>query len=453
MASALVDCQRPTKYGQEYGQAMGRRTDMGRPIHKLTDIGVKGKKDPGMYADGGNLYLRVAPGGSKGWIFRFALNGKTRDAGLGSYPAITLAKGREEAERCRQLVAGGVDPLAARNEERQAEQLKAARAKTFEECADEFFKARAAGWRNPKTEPLLRAALKTHAYPIIGKLSVALVDTELVMQVLQPLWALKPAAANSLRQTLEAVLAAAKIRGYRTGENPAIWRGHLDQLLPKRSKVRPIQHHAALPYADVPAFMHELRTRDDAVPNNSPVRAGVSLRASALELLILTATRTCEVMGARWDEIDLSAAVWTIPASRMKGNRVHRVPLAPRAVAILKQLAEVQLGSCVFPSMTDPNKPASDMGLRTLLGRLRPNGAELATKHGFRSSFRDWAAETTSFPNHVVEMALAHTIGDATEAAYRRGDLFVKRRKLMEAWAAYCAGKSAEIMPLQRRAV
>jgi integrase len=426
---------------------------MARPIHRLSDVTIRQRRRPGMVADGGNLYLRIDPGGTKAWVFRYAMHGKTRDAGLGSYPAITLVKARTEAERYRALVAAGTDPLAAREEERQAERLKAARAKTFEEAADEFFGVRAAGWRNPKTATLLRAALKTHAYPIIGKLSVAAVDTGLVMQVLEPLWATKPAAANSLRQTLEAILAAAKVRGYRTGENPAIWRGHLDQLLPKRSRVRKTKHHAALAYEDVPAFMQELRSCDDIPPDNSPVRQGVSLRALALELLVLTATRTNELMGARWDEIDLVAATWTVPASRMKAQREHRIPLAPRAVAILKQLAEVRLGACVFPSMTDPDRPASDMGMRTLLGRLRPDTD--CTKHGMRSSFRDWAAECTSFPNHVVEMALAHAIGDQTEAAYRRGDLFAKRRKLMEAWAGYCGRKpeSAKVVPLQPRAM
>jgi integrase len=431
------------------GRNMGKHGQRkARPIHRLSDVTIRQRRRPGYLADGGNLYLRVARGGSKGWIFRYAMHGKTRDAGIGGYPAITLAKAREEAERCRALVAAGTDPLAAREDERRAERLKAARAKTFEEAADEFFNARAAGWRNPKTEPLLRAALKTHAHPIISKLSVAEIDTGLVMQILSPLWATKPAAANSLRQTLEAILSAAKVLGYRTGENPAIWRGHLDQLLPRRSKVRPTKHHAALPYADVPAFMHELRTCDDIPPDNSPVRQGVSLRALALELLVLTATRTNEVMGAKWEEFDLGAAMWTIPAARMKAQREHRVPLAPRAVAILKQLAEVRLSDYVFPGM-DPNKPASDMGMRTLLGRLRPD----VTKHGFRSSFRDWAAETTSFPNHLVEMALAHVIGDQTEAAYRRGDLFQKRRKLMEAWATFCQRKPAEIVPLRQRTI
>jgi integrase len=420
------------------GSAIGIYT--ARPIHRLSDVTIRQRRRPGYLADGGCLYFRVAPGGSKGWICRYAMNGKVRDAGLGSYPEISLAQAREEAERFRRLVASGVDPLEARKEERQAEQAKAARAKTFEGAAEEYFAAWAAGWKNPKTEPLLRAALKTHAYPILDGMPVAAIEVSHIMQVLQPIWNTKPAAAVSLRQSLEAVLAGATVKGYRSGPNPAIWRGTLDRLLPKRSKVRPTKHHAALPYADVPAFMAELRAYDDVPPRNSPVRQGVSLRALALELLILTAARTNEVMGARWSEIDLNAATWTVPAGRMKGGREHRIPLAPRAIAILKQLAEVRLGACVFPGMTDPDKPASDMGLRTLLGRLRPDVD--CTKHGMRSSFRDWAAESTSFPSDVVEMALAHAIKDQTEAAYRRGDLFRKRRQLMEAWAAFCGAST-----------
>jgi integrase len=243
--------------------------------------------------------------------------------------------------------------------------------------------------------------------------------------------------ASRLRGTIEGVLNAAKARGYRTGENPAAWRGHLDQLLSARSKVRPIRHHPALAYGEVPAFMEVIRARDGMSPR-------------ALELMILTATRTSETLGALWDEIDLKQAIWTIKAERMKSGREHRIPLSARAVAILEEMTKIRRNGFVFPSVKN-GRPMSNMGIRRLLCDLRPD----ITKHGFRSSFRDWAAETTSFPNHVVEMAMAHAVADGVEAAYRRGDLFEKRRKLMEAWAAYCGRKSssAEVVPLRRKSV
>jgi integrase len=406
---------------------------MVRALNRLSDVAVRAKKRPGYFADGGNLYLRVAPGGTKGWMFRFTMGGKTRDAGLGSYPTVSLVRAREEADRCRRLLAEGLDPIVARTEQRQAARLKAAKARTFGECAREFIAARELGWRNNKTSLLLHASLKRYVYPTLGPLPVQAIDTGLVMKVLEPLWGETPTTASRLRGSIEAVLNAAKARGYRSGENPAAWRGHLDQLLPARSKVRRVRHHAALAYGEVPGFMELIRAREGMSPR-------------ALELMILTATRTSEAIGAHWDEIDLKNLTWTIKAERMKSGRAHRVPLSPRAVAILEEMAKVRVNAFVFPGMKQ-GRPLSDMGVRVLLRELRPG----ITKHGFRSSFRDWAAETTSFPNHVVEMALAHAIADGTEAAYRRGDLFEKRRKLMEAWASYCERKSAEVLPLQRR--
>jgi integrase len=406
---------------------------MTRVLNRLTDVAVKAKKRPGYFADGGNLYLRVAPGGTKGWIFRFALGGKTRDAGLGAYPAITLGNAREQAEKWRRLVAGGVDPIQARQEQRHAARSKAAKAKSFEACAREFIASRELGWRNAKTGPLLHASLKRYAYPTLGPIPVQVIDTALVLHVLQPIWGAKPTTASRLRGSIEGILNAAKAHGYRTGENPAAWRGHLDQLLPAPSKVRPVRHHPALAFAEVPRFMELIRARD-----------GVSPRA--LELMILTASRTSEALGALWEEIDLDHRTWAIKPERMKNGREHRIPLSPRAVVILEEMAKIKLNEFVFPGMKQ-GRPMSDMGIRILLRELRPN----ITKHGFRSSFRDWAAETTAFPNHVVEMALAHAVGDAVEAAYRRGDLLEKRRKLMEVWAAYCERKPAEVVPLIRQ--
>jgi len=408
---------------------------MARVLHGLSDIAVRAKKRPGYVADGGNLYLRVAPGGSKQWMFRFALRGRTRDAGLGPYPTISLVQARQEAERLRRLVATGIDPIEARNEEREAARVAAAKAVTFEACAREFIASHEQGWRGPSTAKLWCAALATHVYPVFGNEPVGNVDTTLVLRSLQPIWAETPTMAGRVRSMIESVLDSAKARGLRDGQNPAQWRGHLDHLLPSRRKVRRVHHHPALPFAEIPAFMAELRARDD-------------LPARLLEFLILTASRSGEGRSARWDEFDVEQTMWVIPPERMKGGREHKVPLSPRAVIILEQTARLRLSDFVFPGQSE-SRPISGISLRRLLHKLRPG----VTVHGFRSSFRDWAAETTNFPNHVVEMALAHAVSDAVEAAYRRGDLFEKRRKLMEAWAQYCQRKSAsaEVVPLQRR--
>jgi integrase len=405
---------------------------MARVLHRLSDVAVKAKKRPGHIADGGNLYLRVAPSGSKQWIFRFAIAGRTRDAGLGSYPTVTLVKAREDAARLRRLVAAGIDPIQARNEERQAARANAAKGMTFEECAKSFISSHAPSWKD-KTREDFRRVVNTYAGPVLGELPVQAIDTGLVMKVLEPIWAEKTATASQVRANIENVLNWAKARGYRSGENPAQWRGHLDQLLPAPARVQPVEHHRALPYGDIPTFMGQVRARD-----------GISARA--LELLILTAIRIGEALGARWDEIDLRAKLWTIPKERMKSGKEHRVPMAPRALAIVQEMAELRFNEFVFPGAKQ-GRPLSDSGIRGLVRELHE---AVITRHGFRSSFRDWAAETTGFPNHVVEMALAHAVSDAVEAAYRRGDLLEKRRELMEAWAAYCERTSAEIVPLKR---
>jgi integrase len=411
---------------------------MSRVLHRLSDIAVRAKKRPGYVADGGNLYLRVAPGGSKQWMFRFALRGRTRDAGLGPYPTISLVQARQEAERLRRLVAAGVDPIEARNEEREAARVAAAKGLTFAACAREFIASHEGGWRGPRTAKLWRAALAAHVYPVFGNEPVGDVDTTLVLRSLQPIWAETPVMAGRVRSMIETVLDSAKVRGLRDGQNPAQWRGHLDHLLPSRRKVRREQHHPALPFAEIPAFMAELRATDH------------DLSARLLEFLILTASRSGEARGARWDEIDFKQVMWVIPPERMKGEREHKVPLSPRAVVILKQMGEVRLSEFVFPGQSK-SRPISNIGMRRLLHKLRPG----VTVHGFRSTFRDWAAEITNFPNHVVEMALAHAVSDAVEAAYRRGDLLEKRRQLMEAWAGFCNRKSrmAEVVPIKRHSV
>jgi integrase len=405
---------------------------MARVLNRLSDIACKAKKRPGYSADGGNLYLRVAPGGSKGWIFRFTLAGKTRDAGLGPYPTISLAKARAEAERCRRLVAEGIDPIAARSTKRDTARIASAKAATFEDCARAYIAGHEAGWKSAKTRQQWPNVLSSYVYPLLGALPVQAIDTALVMKVLEPIWTTKPATASLVRAGIERILNWAKARGYRSGENPAAWRGHLDHLLPARSKIQRVQHHPALPFVEMPSFMEQVRASD-------------GIAARALEFTVLTASRIGEALGARWDEVDLKSKLWTIPPERMKAGKEHRVPLAPRAIAIIEEMAEIRLNEFVFPGIKQ-GRPLTDAGVRKLVRELH----EGVTRHGFRSTFRDWAAETTSFPNHVVEMALAHAVSDAVEAAYRRGDLLDKRRKLMEAWAAYCERTSADVVQLKR---
>jgi integrase len=406
------------------GMVMGKTgpDKMARILGRLSAVRVQGVRKPGYYGDGGGLYLRVAPGGAKGWIFRYGGRGRRRDMGLGGYPSIGLAKARELAGDCRGMIAAGLDPIAARNEKRAAAAVEAAKAMTFDDCATAYITAHEAAWRNPKHRQQWKNTLSTYVSPVLGKLPVAAVDTGLVLKVLEPIWARKPETASRVRGRMEAVLDWAKVRGYRTGENPARWRGHLDHLLPAKSKVRKVEHHAALPYAQVGAFVASLHEQP-----------GIS--AHTLEFLILTATRTGETLGATWDEVDIGAKLWTIPAGRMKAGKEHRVPLSDAALAVLKEMREIRHSDYVFPGGRD-RRPLSEMSLLMLLRRMKHGDI---TAHGFRSTFRDWAAERTTFPREVAEAALAHAIPDAVEAAYRRGDLVDKRRKLMDAWAAYCA--------------
>lgn len=406
-----------------------------RVIHKLSVTKVKTLKTPGYHADGGGLYLRVKPGGTKSWTFRYMLEGRRRDAGLGAYPAVGLAKARVTAEESRRLLAGGIDPIEQKTVQRAAERAAAAKEITFKECAREYVDAHEAGWRNAKHRQQWRNTLATYVYPVFGAKAVEEVGTDDVLTVLQPMWTEKPETAGRVRGRIEAVLDWAKARDYRSGENPARWRGHLKLMFPAKTKVRKVVHHPALPYAEVGDLMVELREQ-------------TAIGARALEFLVLTAVRTAEALGARWDEIDMDAKMWVIPAERMKGGREHRVPLASRTIILLKEMAEIQQNEYVFPGMK-PGRPLSNMTLTML---LRRTGHSDITVHGFRSTFRDWAAETTHYPNHIVEMALAHTIGSGVEAAYRRGDLFEKRRKLMYAWAAFCERQaSAKVVPLRRQ--
>jgi integrase len=399
-----------------------------RSLHKLSAVRVETTKASGYYADGGGLYLRVAPGGSRAWIFRFARAGKTRDGGLGSYPAVSLSKARAEAERCRQILAVGDDPIEARRKQRAAAQGSSAKILTFRQCGSAVIASYEAGWRNPKHRQQWENTLKSYVYPLIGDLPVPNVDTPLVLQVLERLWTTKPETASRVRGRIETILDWARVRGYRNSEiNPARWRGHLDQLLPSKNKIRPVRHHAAMPYAQVPAFMADLRARKGTAE-------------LALEFGILTATRSREFREAEWRDINLKSNVWTARVKYTQANPSgdFRVPLSSSAIALLNAMPRI--GRYLFPGQ-DENKPISDSAIRTFVLRDMGYGPSDCTIHGFRSSFRDWSAECTSFSNEVAEMALAHSISSAIEAAYRRGDLLEKRRKLMEAWAAFCAGQ------------
>jgi integrase len=397
---------------------------MARTIGKLTALKVDRAKQPGMYADGGGLYLRVTEDGAKNWVFRFMLNGRPRWMGMGPLAIYCLQEARAKALDARRLRHEGIDPIETRKDERLRARLEAAKAITFKECADTYIKAHRAGWRNGKHAAQWQATLATYAEPLIGTLPVQAIDTALVLKVLEPIWTTKPETAGRVRGRIEAVLDWAKVREYRQGENPARWRGHLDKLLPARGKVRKVKHHAALPYAELPGFLVALREQE-------------GIAARALEFTILTAARTGEAIFARWSEIDLLDKVWTVSAARMKAGREHRVPLSARALGILDEMQVHRHADdgFVFPG-GKPGKPLSNMAFLMLLRRMKRDDL---TAHGFRSSFRDWSAERTHFPSEVAEMALAHVVGSKVEAAYRRGDLFDKRRRLMDAWAEFLA--------------
>lgn len=366
----------------------------------------------GRYTDSRGLMLVVKPTGARSWVLRYQLNGRRRDMGLGPYPEVTLAAAREKAIEARRRLVERIDPLTVRP----------APATSFREAADALIESKRPGWRNAKHAAQWSSTLATYAYPAIGATDVKAIDTTHVMSVLRPIWAEKPETASRVRQRIEAVLDYASAQGMRSGLNPARWRGHLENLLPKPSKVRQVKHHAALDWREVPEFMAGLANRE-----------GVSLRA--LKFLILTAARSGEVRGMRWAEIDLEAGVWVVPSSRMKGAKEHRVPLTPAALACLG--GKGAAGTLVFPSPLDPEKPLSDMSLTAVLRKI---GRRDITAHGFRSTFRNWSGETTSFPREVIEAALAHRLKDKAEAAYARGDLFGKRRQLMTAWSNFAAG-------------
>jgi integrase len=391
-------------------------------INSLTALKIKQKLKPGLYSDGLGLYLQVRSDTSKSWIFRYRVNGKLRDMGLGPLHSLSLADAREKAAACRSMRLNGLDPIDERRRKEQSETVDAVPVITFAQCAEAYIAAHRASWKNGKHAEQWSSTLKTYAYPVFKDIPVGGIDKDLVYKVLQPIWNTKNETASRLRGRIERVMAWAGAMGYRTGDNPALWKGHLEFLLAKRSSVAPIVHHAAMPINDTPAFIGLLQRQE-------------TVTAYAFEFCILTATRTSETIGMRWDEIDNDGAMWTIPGERMKAGRDHRVPLSDRAQAIIAEMKKIHISDFVFPGrVTD--RPLSTMAFLELLRRL---GRTDITAHGFRSTFRDWAAERTDFPNEVVEMALAHTISNKVEAAYRRGDLFEKRRALAQAWTDFCA--------------
>lgn len=407
---------------------------MAKQIEKLTPEFVATVDKPGMYPDGLGLYLQVSKWQTKSWLFRYQRHSRLRSLGLGATHTITLLEARKRAKHARQMLLDGVDPIDTKHEKRQAALTASAKMMTFDQCATAYIEAHRHGWKNAKHAEQWTNTINTYASPTIGRLAVAEVDTALVMKVLQPIWATKTETATRVRGRMESILGWATVSGYRAGDNPARWRGHLDNLLARRSKVKKVEHHPALPYAEMGGFIKQLRAQTGAA-------------ALALEFTILTAARTSEVIGARWDEFDLDGKAWTIPPKRMKAEKEHRVPLCSRAIEILKELKELG-GEYVFPGLK-PNKPLSNMAMLTVLRRMERGDL---TVHGFRSTFRDWAAEQTAYPHEMAEMALAHTIDNKVEAAYRRGDLFKKRIRMMQDWQKHCetvVGKP-DVVPIKR---
>jgi integrase len=388
-------------------------TTTGRLTARKVQEAKAGRLAPGMYRDSGavGLYAQITEGGAS-WIYRYRSNkDRVREQGLGPLSLYGLSEARAFALDARKLLHQGIDPIEHRRAAKTQQRLNEMKSLTFNEAAAQYAAAHRAGWRSEKHSKQWLTSLATHASPIIGAMPVAAIDTPLVLKALEPIWTTKPETASRVRGRIESVLDWSKARGFRTGENPARWRGHLDHLLADRSKVRRVRHHPALAYDEMPEFMAKLRNV-----------AGVG--AKALTFLVLTACRPGEVVNARWDEIDLQAKTWTIPPERMKSGREHRVPLSSAALALLAGMDHTD--ERVFET--------SATAMLETIHALHPD----IVPHGFRSTFRDWCAERTNFPSEVAEMALAHAIPNAVEAAYRRGDMFEKRRRMMEAWASYC---------------
>ncbi len=410
---------------------------MGRKAKELGALAVSRLTEPGLHFVGGvsGLALQVLQSGARTWVLRATMGSKRRDMGLGGFPDVTLAGAREAARNARALIREGIDPIDKKRAARSALHVAQGKAMTFKECAEAYIAAHEVAWKNAKHRQQWTNSLTSYAFPKIGPLVVQDVELTNIMAILEPIWRTKTVSANRLRGRIEQVLDWASARDYRKGQNPARWRGHLDKLLAAPGKVSKVKHHAALPISEVGAFMKQLR----GLPGTG---------ARALEFAILTAARSGEVRGAAWKEFNLEGKVWTVPAERMKAGREHRVALSAPAVRLLHALPRTAGTDLVFPAPR--GGPLSDMTLIATMRRMEVD----AVPHGFRSTFRDWAAERTNYPRDVAEMALAHTIGDKVEAAYRRGDLFEKRKLMMADWAAFC-GKTegANIVPMRRSEV
>lgn len=411
---------------------------MAREIEKLSAIQVQRLKKAGYHSDGAGLYLQVSEARTKSWIFRYKLNGRAREMGLGSLNAFGLAEARERAAAQRKLLADGIDPIDARDALRRTAVSAAARILTFDQAAAAYIEAKEPEWKNAKHGDQWRNTIATYVTPRFGHLNVNDIDTAMVLSVLKPIWLEKTETAVRLRGRIEKILDWATPEYRAEGPNPARWVGHLDKKLADPNKIAPVENHASLPYAQVGQFMRDLRALQGASP-------------LAAEFIILTAVRTNEALLAKWSEIDTDAALWVVPAERMKGSknstREHRVPLSRQALKVLEK-ARALGGDYVFPG----RKPGAALSNMSCLAVLKRMGRSDITIHGFRSTFRTWAAETTAFPRDVAEMALAHTIENKVEAAYQRGDLFEKRAKLMQAWADYCGRvqQAATVTPIAK---
>jgi len=394
---------------------------MPKKAKELSALEVGRLKTPGLFAVGGvpGLQLQVSPTGARTWVLRVMVAGKRRDMGLGGYPAVPLALAREKAREARASIENGIDPIAQRAAARSTLAASRGAEITFEDAARQFIRAKEVEWKNAKHGQQWTNTLETYAFPVVGKLACGDVALPHVLKILEPIWTTKTETATRLRGRIESVLDWATVRGFRKGENPARWKGHLDKILPAPGKVMKVEHHGAVSVESVGAFVAALRKRD-------------GIAARALEFLILTAARSGEVRGALWSEIDIEGRAWTIPPARMKASKEHRVPLSDEAVRLLNALPRFAGNDLVFPSPR--GLVLSDMTLTAVMRRMK----RAEVPHGFRSTFRDWAAERTSYPREVAEMALAHAIGNAVEAAYRRGDLFEKRARMMAEWARFC---------------
>lgn len=410
---------------------------MGRQAKDLAPVMLSKLDKPGLHFVGhvAGLALNVSKTGARSWILRATVGGKRRDMGLGSFPEITLARAKDIAREKREMVRNGIDPITARRQAQAALKAEQASFMTFEEAARQYIAAHEAGWRNPKHAMQWKRTLEKYAYPVIGTLHVRDASLDHILKILEPIWREKTETASRLRGRIESILDWARVRGSRTGDNPARWKGNLDALLPARNKVAAVKHHAALDWHETPDFIQALRQQEGLAPK-------------VLEFCILTACRSGEVRGAQWGEIDLKRAVWTIPASRMKAGKEHRVPLTTVAMNILNDLEPIKGCNYIFPNSRE--KPLSDMALSQVLRRMNKK----FTVHGFRSTFRDWAGESTAYPREVIEHALAHRLKDKAEAAYARGDLFTKRVGLMKAWSDFLSKpmpKSATVTPMIMR--